>query len=474
LKLLSIIEFIGHFHPLLVHLPIGFLFIALILQWMSRKSKYATLAPAIPIILLIGSWAAFASCITGYLLSISDDYNKSLVSWHMWMGIAVTLVSLMLYAKENNPAFFINKNMLSVSLLLLLFITGHLGGSLTHGSDYLTKPIEGLYKNDSIAGAAVRPIANVQEAVAYAEVITPILQTKCYTCHNANKQKGGLRMDQLDLLLKGGKNGKVIKPGDADGSEMIKRLLLPVDNEHHMPPKEKPQPSESQVALLHWWINNNADAQKKVKDLSQSKKIEPVLMALQNAPIVKKERTDIPNAPVAKADEKIIAQLKARNIVVLPVAQNTNYLMVNFVTDSIVDKTDLQLLTQLQSQLIWLKLYNTNITDEAIPDIARLTNLTKLDLSKTLITDKALSMLAGIPNLEYLNLVNTKVTTAAVIKLKGLNKLQSLYLYKTGYSSKDWPALKAAFSKTMIDTGGYNVPLLAQDTVLVKVAAKKN
>ena len=473
MKLLSIIEFIGHFHPLLVHLPIGILFIALILQWMSRKEKYASLAPAIPIILLVGCCAAFASCITGYMLSISDDYDASLVSWHMWMGIGVTMVSMMLYAKEKNPAFSINKNILSVGLLFLLIITGHLGGSLTHGSDYLTRPIEQLINPDSAASTSIKPIANVQEAVAYNEVITPILQTKCYTCHNANKQKGGLRMDQLDLLMKGGKDGKVILPGNADASEIVKRLLLPIDNEHHMPPKEKPQPTESQIALLHWWINNNADAQKKVKDLSQPDKIKPVLIALQNAVIVKKDRTDIPATLVDKADEKIIEQLKARNIVVLPLDQNTNYLMANFVTDSVIDKTDLQLLVQLKPQLVWLKLHNTNIADEGLSYIAQLTNITKLDLSNTFITDKALPQLASLVNLQYLNLVGTKVTGSEVMKLKGLNKLQSLYLYKTGYSSKDWPALKEAFPKTIIDTGGYNVPLLIQDTTLVKVPVKK-
>ena len=317
------------------------------------------------------------------MLSISDDYDASLVSWHMWMGIGVTLVSMMLYAKEKNPAFSINKNILSVGLLFLLIITGHLGGSLTHGSDYLTRPIEQLINPDSTVSATIKPIANVQEAVAYTEVITPILQTKCYTCHNANKQKGGLRMDQFDLLMKGGKDGKVIQPGNADASEIVKRLLLPIDNEHHMPPKEKPQPTESQIALLHWWINNNVDTQKKVKDLSQPDKIKPVLTALQNVVIVKKDRTDIPATLVNKADEKIIEQLKARNIVVLPLDQNTNYLMANFVTDSVIDKTDLQLLVQLKPQLVWLKLHNTNIADEGLNYIAQLTNLTKLDLSNT-------------------------------------------------------------------------------------------
>ena len=147
---------------------------------------------------------------------------------------------------------------------------------------------------------------------------------------------------------------------------MIKRLLLPVDNEDHMPPKEKPQPTEQQIALLHWWISNNADFTKKVKDLQQTDKIKPILLALQKATAVKKEYTDIPSAPVDKADEKIIDQLKQKGVVILPVAQNSNYLMANFITDTIVDKNDLQLLLQLKKQLIWLKLDGTNFSDDGM------------------------------------------------------------------------------------------------------------
>lgn len=473
MNFLSVIEFFGHFHPLLVHLPIGILFVALLLQWLNRNNQFEALAPAIPIILLAGCFMAFASCITGYFLSISDDYDKSLVSWHMWMAIAVTLVSLVLYAKEKNPAFAINKKILSAGLFLLLMVTGHLGGSLTHGSDYLSRPLQEIFSSDTLANALIKPIANVQEAVAYTDIISPILKTRCYSCHNANKQKGGLRMDEISLLMKGGKDGKVIEPGKADESEIIKRLLLPTDDDHHMPPKEKPQLSESQVALLHWWISNNADAQKKVKDLAQTDKIKPVLIALQTVTETQKPRTDIPLIAVTKADEKIIDQLRERNIVVLPLAQNTNYLMANFVTDSIVDKADLQLLQQLKPQLVWLKLQNTNIADDDISHIAQLSNLTKLDLSNTFITDKGLAQLAACSGLQYLNLVGTKITATGITQLKTLKNLQWLYLYKTGYASKDSGILKTLFPKTTIDTGGYQVPLLKEDTTLVKEPVKK-
>ncbi|MEO5890881.1 MAG: c-type cytochrome domain-containing protein [Ferruginibacter sp.] len=472
MRFLSITAFIGHFHPLLVHLPIGILLIALLLQWLSRKEKYKSLKPAVPVILLWGIITSGASCITGYLLSISDDYDKNLVNWHMWMAISVLFISFLLYMKVLNEDFAVNKRILSISLLLLIFITGHLGGSLTHGAGYLTKPLTDIFSEDSTANTTIKPIANVQEAVAYNDVVKPILQTKCQGCHNAGKQKGGLRMDEISELMKGGKNGKIFQPGNADASEMIKRLLLPTDNDKHMPPKEKAQPTESQIALLHWWITNGADFTKKVKEFDQPGKIKPILAALQQpVMLIKKEPDDLPLSVVEKADEKIIARLKANGIIILPVAQNSNYLTANFVTDSIVDVKDIRLLQQLKKQLVWLRLDNTNAGDDLAADLAQLTNLTRLNISNTLLTGKGLQQLTTLRELRYLNLSGTKITAGALKQLK-LTKLKNLYLYNSGIKNADYAALKNIFPAAIIDTGGYKVELLISDTTKVKAGKK--
>jgi uncharacterized membrane protein/mono/diheme cytochrome c family protein len=470
--LLSITEFIGHFHPVVVHLPVGILLVALLLQWLSRREKYKSFRGAVPFLFLSGTIAAFVSCISGYFLSISDDYDESLVNWHMWLAITLTFVSFVLYAKERNPLFAVNKNLLSLAVLILVFVTGHLGGSLTHGSDYFSKPLKDIFNNDNTATTTIKPIANVQEAAVYHDVIKPILETKCYSCHNANKQKGGLRMDDSLLLMKGGKDGKVIAPGNASASEMIKRLLLPVDNDDHMPPKEKPQLSEQQIALLHWWIENNSDFIKKVKELSQTERIKPMLLALQKVEVIKKPSFDIPATPVEKADDKLVAQLKQKGVIVLPVAQNSNYLLLNFVTHPVIDKGDLELMQQIKKQVIWLKLDNTDINDDGLAAVTQLTNLTKLYLSHTSISDKGVSRLQALSNLVYLNLVATNITAQGLMPLQNLTKLQSLYLYKTNISKNDWSTLKTIFPKTLIDSGGYRVPLFSTDTTLVKSNVK--
>lgn len=465
--LLSVSELIGHLHPALVHLPIGILLAALLIEFLSRKEKYQALRPALAVTLLTGAVAAMISSITGYVLSTTDDYDKSLVTWHMWMGFATTLCAFMLYAKERNPGFPVTRRLLSVTLLALIFVTGHLGGSLTHGSDYFTKPIAGIFSNDTFS-TTIRPIPNVQEAYAYGNVVKPILETKCYTCHGPNKQKGGLRMDDSLRLMKGGKDGVVIEPGKGDKSEMIKRMLLPPDDDDHMPPKEKSQPSAEQIALIHWWIDNGAPLDKKVKDLAQPEKIKPVLLALQKAPVIKHELQDVPSVPVEQADNAVMEKLKDKGVVVLPVAQNSHYLYANFVTDSIVSGDVLQLLLQMKKQLIWLNLANTNVGDTALSVVGQLQNLTRLHLENSAVTDKGLAQLHGLRNLQYLNLVGTKITAAGIMQLRTLPRLQQLYLYRTNISGSEFAGIRRTFVKTYIDSGSYVVPTLATDTTVVK------
>jgi uncharacterized membrane protein/mono/diheme cytochrome c family protein len=464
-------SFIGHFHPVFVHLPIGILLLAFVLQAIAKKKGTTDFDKAISVSLLIGMLSAVLSCITGYILSRTDDYDEQLVSRHQWLGISVALIAAVLYGLQKRNKAVRWHWPLMIVLFLLVTITGHIGGSLTHGSDYLTAPLTGLMKNDT-ASERRAPIPNVQEAVAYQEIIQPLLQNKCYSCHNKNKQKGGLRMDEQALLLKGGKNGLVLIPGKALESDLIKRISLPREDDDHMPPKEKPQLTEKEIALLHWWVTVGASFDKKVKQLEQPEAIKPLLAALENAP-EKKASAAIPAEPVEQANDSALQRLRTRGVVVLPVAKNSNYLSANFITATGVQNKDLELLLPVKKQLVWLKLSNTGITDSALQWIGQCDHITRLQIDRTPITDKGLQYLSALKKLQYLNLVGTKVTAAGLLQLKTLKELQSVYCYQAGIRPDDWAMLKKAFPKVSIDTGGYQVPLLPTDTMLVKPPVQK-
>ncbi len=458
-------QFIGHLHPVLVHLPIGILLLACFFQLVSAREKYVHLEHAISITLLLGMLSAIASCISGYILSNSGDYDGDLVDKHQWLGISVAAVSVIYYFMYRFKPISRYKWVLPMLLIFLITVTGHLGGSLTHGSDYLT----GAFESITADTVAVRkPIPNVQEAVAYTDLVQPLLHNKCYSCHGPNKQKGKLRMDQTDLLLKGGKDGIVLEPGKADESEMIKRILLEKADEHHMPPKEKPQLTEKEIALLHWWIASGASFTKKTKEIEQTEKIKPILASFQNAVIEKKEVSDVPAQAVEKADDAAIKKLKDLGVVVVPVAINSNYLSVSFVSFSAASDKDVQLLLPIKKQLVWLKLGDTKITDASTNVLAQCSNLTKLQLDSTAITDKGLANLSALAQLQSLNLVGTKITATGLTSLKDLKALQSVYVYKSAVKGSELISIKKYFPKVHIDTGGYIVPLFESDTSLVK------
>lgn len=455
---------LGRFHPLLVHLPIGILLLACLFSFLIKKEKYAALKPALGIALFWGMLSAIASCITGFLLSKSGDYDETAVNQHQWLGIATAITASIFYYfyRKNKPV--INQKWLPITLIGLIMITGHLGGSLTHGSDYLTAPLS-IFASET----ASKPIQNVQEALVFKDIIQPIVQSKCTSCHGETKQKGGLRMDKFDFILRGGKNGAVLIASNADSSSIIKRLLLPRENEKHMPPKEKAQLTESEIALLHWWITSGASNDKKVKDLPQSEKIKPALAALQNGGEKKKIALDMPENTVEKADEAAVKQLRDMGVVVQPVTQNSNYLSANFVIvkDSIIAKA-IPLLLPLKKQLIWLKIGDKPVNDVLLQTISELNNLTKLYLNNTEITDKGLFYLKNCDKLTYLNLIKTSVTAQGVLQLKDLKNLQSLFLYQSQVAKSDFSNLQKAFPNAIIDSGGYSLPTLMIDTMRVK------
>ena len=465
--LLSISEFIGNFHPVLVHLPIGILLLAGLFQLLSLNPKYTGLHAATSIALFWGMISAVASCISGYLLSQSGDYDEELVNTHKWFGITTAFISLIAYLFNRWENVF--AKWVILVMVPLIIVTGHLGGSLTHGSDFL---IKGFSNTEDSTAKELKPLADVQEANVYADIVQPIFENKCYTCHNKRKKKGGLRLDEPSFILKGGKDGKVIEPGDADESDMIKRILLPRNDEDHMPPKEKPQLKENEIEILHWWVSTGATFDKKTKELAQPEKIKPILLSLQKE--VKKVTPDVPQETVEKADEKAIQKLKQRGIVVLPVAQNSNYLKANFVTVDSVTNSDMVLLLSIKKQLVWLDLSGKEISDSVLLTVSELLNLTRLQLDNTSITDNGLASLRSLVDLQYLNIVGTTVTARGIMQLKNLPHLQAIYLYKTFINSSDWLVLKNSFPKVTLDSGGYFVPILQTDTTIVTPPERKN
>lgn len=461
--------FIGRFHPLLVHLPIGILLVAVLFDWLSKNEKYAKLSTAVGALYFLGGIGAVLSCLTGYLLSSSGEYEGALLDRHQWMGIGVAAVALLMWGLRilNLQQQTWTTSILSLGLFGLISWTGHLGGSLTHGEDYLfvhaPEPLRTWALGES---EPIVPIQNVQEALVYQDIVVPMLKKSCYKCHSEKKQKGKLRLDTPEFLAKGGKSQKaVVKAGVPTESELIKRLLLPRADEKHMPPSRKDELNEAQIKLLQWWITQGADYEAKVKTLSQPESVQPLLLALEHP--TEQTTSDYENIEASPADPQAIEALKAAQVVVLPIGTKSNLLSINFVNVEQVGLDELRLLEAVPEQVVWLRLSNSTVTDEALKIIAQLPNLTKLYLNHTPITDAGLAHLLELKHLSYLNLVATNTTVEGIAALATLPALRTLYLYKTQTSSADKQALIQLLENIEVDTGGYHVPTFSSDTTFV-------
>src|SRR5574339_148717 len=95
--LLDLLTFLGRMHPLIVHLPIGFLLLALVFDGASYLKKYAYLRQAIPFMLLIGFTFAATASVLGYLLSLTGDYDDQTLNNHKLSGIFLTMTAGLLY-----------------------------------------------------------------------------------------------------------------------------------------------------------------------------------------------------------------------------------------------------------------------------------------------------------------------------------------------------------------------------------------
>jgi uncharacterized membrane protein/mono/diheme cytochrome c family protein len=468
--------FAGRMHPALIHLPIGIILLALLLQVLSVRPRYAGMKPAADLALGLGVVSAIFSCCTGFLLSGSGDYDNALVNVHKWLAISLTVLSGLLFVLlRGRPMDKVSGGLAAVTLLSLI-LTGHWGGSVTRGSDFLTADLGAEPKV-----IALRPVADVQHAVVYAGLVQPVLHDNCYGCHSARRSRGELRLDGPDFIMKGGKDGVVIVPGHAATSLLIRRILLPPDDEHHMSPKEKPQLTAAEIKLLQWWVENGASFDKPVGQLPQDNAMHAVLAAFQDGTagpvadsgslVLNIADSTIPVAPVAPAPADAIRRLQNAGALVLPVAQGSNFLAVSFGAGT-PNAAALQALPLLKNQLLSLKCSFSGVGDEIIPLAAACPRLVRLWLDHTCITGKNLDSLRTLNNLVYLNLSGTAVTKEDLLGLKSLPKLKQLYLYQTKVDKSQWASLRAAFTHTLLDSGGYSLPFLVTDTAIVREPAK--
>jgi len=259
-----------------VHLPIGFLVVLALFELLARPANRQQLTDASRVVLAVTFPVTLASIVCGWLLASSGEFDGSKLFWHRWLGTTLGVATLLLLGLHWAGMFRLYRWGLSCTLALLV-AASHFGGSLTHGNGYLSWP-----KSRS-SGSKPSSTGKLLEQPVYATAVEPVLSKYCVSCHGPDKAKGGLRLDTMEHLLKGGDNGSVVSPPGATHSPLGKRLALPVDDDDHMPPDGKPQLSEAQLAVINWWLDAGTPTDKTVQDLQPTPEMLKLIEALVSA-----------------------------------------------------------------------------------------------------------------------------------------------------------------------------------------------
>jgi uncharacterized membrane protein len=449
----ELVLFVGRFHPVIVHFPIGLLVLAALLEACAALHRpLRGLRHATTFVLVLGAVSAVAAVIAGYSLSLEGGYDPELLRTHMWLGIAVAASAVAASLLKIRPRRRRSRGLQRIyagvllSCVGTLLLAGYFGGSLTHGTDYLTyhlpAPLQGVLGVTEARAPRAR-ITDIDSAYVYRELIASVFEARCTSCHNPGKRQGGLRLDSPSELMIGGDHGVVVVAGSPEQSELLRRITLPPGTKEAMPPGRARPLDVGETELIRWWIAHGASFEHRVADIAEMPTAVATLLT-RLAPPRPERRTGIYALAVAPADPHAITELWNAGLGIGPIALDVELLEVTTrdLRDSFGDR-ETELLLPVTDQIAWLDLSGTRVGDASMSTLAKMPNLTRLNLRLTAVSDTGLQALSGLPNLEYLNLFGTHVSDAGLEHLAGLASLRSLYLWQTAVTADGVAKLKA-------------------------------
>lgn len=444
--------FIGRFHPLVVHLPIGIFILGYCFELLFRFG-FHKLVPSRKVVVLaysLGLLAGLISAVTGWLLTFSEDYGIEPLNNHKQLGLATLAVMLLVIIYQvKAPASKYRLKLAASSLaLLLIALTGHYGGNLTHGSNYLVEYGPSFLHDDPNAFLDQIRKKDPDSLVIYQDLIHPLIQSKCLECHSAENKKGGLKLETYKDLFREGNHDIPVLAGNPDLSELFQRISLPKNHEKVMPPRG-PGIGYTDTQIIRYWIDNGADS----LATFNSEKMSEELIALlkRDYELDFSPRSYYEKVKVDSLDALILEDLRSKNFKVSYLGSNNLLLDVEYTGDTI-QKEQINALNRVSGQITFLKIRACNLSDDMIEKIADLPHLTRADLSSNPITGRIVPFLVAKPHLEMVNLNQTRFTSESVQKLLEKSGLSRIYLTNTEIPAEEIADLKKTFADVEIIT----------------------
>ncbi|MGH9162108.1 MAG: c-type cytochrome domain-containing protein [Vicinamibacteraceae bacterium] len=450
---------LGRLHPAAVHFPIGALVLAALLEVAACVGPFRDLRLAVPFALLVGVVTASVAALAGYCLSLDGGYEPTLVSRHMWLGVAVLflasvglVLALVVRRRDSPPIRYAHRAVLFATTGLVL-VTGHYGGTLTHGPGYLTRYLPAfLGGGDGTAGGAGhRLIEDIDSALVFRDLVLPVLERRCVKCHGSSTSKGNLRLDAQAGLEKGGRDGPALVAGNPGQSDMIRRIVLPPFARDAMPPDGEAPLDVGEIELIRWWVAGGASFAARVREMPDAPTSVDTYLGRLAAPRAPR-KTGIFAVAVPEPGSAAVAAVERAGFSVRRLALDAPFLEVTAlpIRDSLTNDV-LARLAPIRNQIASLDLSLSRV--DRLEAVAHMPHLVALHLQRTGVTDEDLAHLSGLRYLESLNVHGTDVSDAGLERLAGLKSLRRLYVWQTKVSDEGAKKLRAGLPELEVNMG---------------------
>ena len=447
----ELLDFFGSLHPIIVHLPIGIILLTIAIDVFMRN-KNNSVQRVITMGWFFSVFSGLLAALFGWFLGDNGYYFETQIYIHRWSGVAFVVLCLVIWLLR-----FINfrfsqpfNRSINMTAILLLTITGHFGGEMTHGQNYLFENLPYVKKEVSVITLTETQRSETDSLMVYEDLIYPVLEEKCISCHNQKMAYGGLNMSIFEDMIKGGNSGVGIQKGSPYKSLIYKRVSFPHDHPKFMPPAGVPL-SYDQVATMEWWIDNGAKKQMPVTLARKDPKIQR-LMKLQYG-LDLREKSFLETLKLTALTPNDLKALAGENYIWRFLNPEKSFLDVKF-SAKIIQTADLLNIQQVKKNVTWLNLIDCKLKDEHLTYLSDFPNLTRLKIQKNpLVTNKGIEALQELENLSELNLYGTRISDAAFSNLGQMKSLKKLFLWNTRVTAAGIAAFKAQHPEVKVIAG---------------------
>lgn len=245
-------------------------------------------------------------------------------------------------------------------------------------------------------------------------------------------------MESFASLLKGGKNGASVVPGDLAASELYRRITLDPSHEDFMPAEDKTPLTQTEKDIIRLWIEEGPIGKgTKIPDLKESKEMMRLASSLFGLPASsdpdfnltgQNSNTNIPDS----INMALVEDLREMGLVVRLMLQKPAMLDITLPPRSGKRISEIDdALKRVAAHVIWLNLSDNKLIDSDLDILQHMSNLKKLRIEKNPVSDSIAYFLEKLKYLEAVNLNETRITPMCVARLQKNPAIRRIYTWKT-------------------------------------------